>query len=466
MALYKRHADLNNEFNERSGSRVPESTTQPVQPHQDLSAEKAVLAAMLNSPEAIADLVELVEPDDFYRPGHILIYTAILGLYAKGEQVDAATVSAELTRQGDIDKAGGQGYLITLATTTSRGKIRAKEAQSVRAMAVLRRTKAAAEHIEDLVADGTAENVERIADTAQAEIFAATSHPGGLPPAYPFPEVLEVTLDELEAVGSSGGQIVGVPTGFADLDSLTNGWRPGQLIVIAGRPAMGKSTLASDFLRAASVHHQLPSVLFTLESSRTEVAMRVLAAEARIPLHNMRSGSLTDGHWNTLARHIAHVTNAPLYIQDGAYANLTDLRARCRRLVAQHNIQLIVVDDLHMLTYGTRPFASRYEEISEISRGLKLLAKQLEVPVVAVSQLNRGPEQRSDKKPHLSDLRDSGALEDNADLVILLHREDAYERETPRAGEADLIIAKHRFGPLAKITLGHQGAYGRFLDMA
>jgi replicative DNA helicase len=229
---------------------------------------------------------------------------------------------------------------------------------------------------------------------------------------------------------------------------------------------MGKSTLAFDFVRSASIAHDLPSAVFTLEAGRREVGMRILSAEARVALHHMRSGTMTDDDWVRLARRMPDVSAAPIYIQDGSYSNLHDLRAHCRYLHATKNVQLIIVDAVHLLTYGTRPLSSRYEEISEIARCLKLLAKELQVPIVAISTLNRSPEQRTDRKPMINDLRDSGALEDNADLIILLHREDAYEKDSPRAGEADLIVAKHRHGPTAVITVAFQGHYSRFVDMA
>ncbi|MFI9240816.1 replicative DNA helicase [Streptomyces sp. NPDC053079] len=433
----------------------------------DVEAEKAVLRAMLRSLEAIADVVEVLRGDDFYRPGNELIYNAILSVYADGDTPDPASVAARLTQRKELDKAGGAEYLAALAGSTSRGSAWVKEATRLQALARLRRTRVAAVHIENLVDEGSADNADRIIEAAQAEIFAATTHRSNvLPPLYSLSDVLEDALDQIEAIGSLRTELTGVPTGFVDLDALTNGLQPGHLTVIASRPAMGKSTLALDFLRAASIKNNLPAALFTLESGREEVAMRLLAAEARVALHHMRSGSMADDDWTRLARRLPDIAAAPLYIQDGAYSTLTDLRAQSRRLRSQQDIRLIVVDALHMLTYGTRPFSSRYEEISEISRCLKLLAKELGVPIVAISQLNRGPEQRVDKKPHISDLRDSGALEDNADMIILLHREDAYEKESPRAGEADLIVAKHRNGPTATITVAFQGHYSRFVDMS
>ncbi|MFE7810121.1 DnaB-like helicase C-terminal domain-containing protein [Streptomyces sp. NPDC057430] len=288
---------------------------------------------------------------------------------------------------------------------------------------------------------------------------------GDLPPAaFPLGDVLEGALDQIEAIGSSGR--TGLLTGFKDLDMLTGGLHPGQLIVLAGATAMGKSALAQDILRSVSIGQGLPSVLFTLEQSRNEVVMRLLSAECRVALNRMRSGTMDDEDWTRLARRMPDVSAAPLYIQDGANSSLTELCAHARRLHARNGIRLIVIDAVHLLTYDLRPMDSRFEENSEIALRLKLLATELDVPVIAVSQLNPTHETPTPTMPTLADLRESGTYENNADLVVLLHREDAYVRDTPRAGEADLIIAKHRQGPTGVVTVAFQGHYSRFVDFS
>ncbi|MEU0630631.1 replicative DNA helicase [Streptomyces sp. NPDC005989] len=435
--------------------------TDGVPPHS-LDAEKAVLRAMLSSPDAVADIVEVLHEADFYRPAHGLIYTTILDLYARNQAHDQVAVADELAEQEKLEQAGGSDYLNAVASgLAGRSVTWLRQAERVQALAVLRRVKEAAVHIEDLATGGGEDDIDRIADAAQAEIFAATARGcTGLPPSYSLGDIMEGLLDELD----TGGQ-TGLPTGFTDLDALTGGLHPGQLIVIAARPAMGKTIFTLDLLRTASIKHGFPAALFTLELERRDISRRVLSAEARVALHHMRAGTLTDVDWTRLARRMADVSAAPLFIQDTAYRTFTDLRAHCRRLHAQRGLRLIAVDALHMLNYGTRQLGSRYEEISEVSRCLKLLAKELQIPVIAVSTLNRAAEQRVDKRPMLNDLRDSGALEDNADVVILIHREDAYEKDSPRAGEADLIVAKHRDGPTATITVAFQGHYSRFVDM-
>ncbi|WP_051096208.1 replicative DNA helicase [Streptomyces sulphureus] len=338
-----------------------------------------------------------------------------------------------LEEQGHLDAVGGSAYLENLNATAAATGTSTQAAETVRALAVLRRLKSAAQHIDALTDEADTTTAEALADTAQAEILAATAGRAGLHPSVSLNEVLENVLDEIELIGSKQEHQVcnGVPTGFRELDELTGGLHPGELVVIAGRPAMGTTTLAVDFLRSAVLTHRLPAVMFTRDASLNDIGMRLLAAEARVARHRMRSGHLTDDDWGRLARKMSTVAEAPLFLQDDANTTFTQLRAQCRRLHAQHDLQLACLDTVQMLDYGTRPLGSRYEEVSEIARRLKLLAMELQIPIVAVSTLNRGAEQRDDRTPRLSDLRDSGALEDVADLVLLIHREDAYDKLSP-----------------------------------
>ncbi len=432
-------------------------------PPQDITAEQSVLGGMLLSKDAIADVVEVVRAVDFYRPAHALIYDVVLDLYGRGEPADAVTVAAELTRRGEIGRVGGAPYLHTLISSVPTAANAGYYAAIVRERAVLRRLVEAGTRIVQLgyAAGG---DVDDIVDRAQAEVYAVTERRTS-EDYQPLSDIMQGTLDEIEAIASHGGQLVGVPTGFTDLDALTNGLHPGQMVIVAARPALGKSTLGLDLARSAAIRHGLTSVIFSLEMSRNEITMRLLSAEARVPLHHMRSGSMSDEDWTRLARRMGEVSSAPLFIDDSPNMSMMEIRAKCRRLKQRHDLRLVIVDYLQLMS-GARKVESRQQEVSEFSRALKLLAKELEVPVVAISQLNRGPEQRTDKKPMLSDLRESGSLEQDADVVVLLHREDAYERESPRAGEADLIVAKHRNGPTATVTVAFQGHYSRFVDMA
>ncbi|MFE5793371.1 replicative DNA helicase [Streptomyces sp. NPDC056503] len=433
--------------------------------HVDTTAERAVLGAMMLSKDSLADVVMILAPHDFYDSRHQKLFSVVLDMFGAGIPADPAAVEAELAQRHELDTVG-RGMAHELVRASGARRDPTALAHRVRDAAILRATVEAARKAERLVTAADIDDADEVVNAAQQAFFQATSRHQPADHAQPLSDVMEGALDEIEAIGSRFGTLPGIPTGFTDLDALTGGLMPGHLSVVAARPAMGKSTLALALLRSASIKHEIPSVLFSLQSGRNETAMRILSAEARVALHHMRSGTMDDEAWRRLARRMPDVSSAPLYIQDAGSPTLLDLRAQCRRLRMRNGVRLVVVDSLQSLDYGTRRFSSRYEEVSEIARGLKALAKELDITVVAVSDLTRGPEQRTDKKPMISDLRDSGTLEETADLVILLHREDAYEKESPRAGEADFIVAKHRHGPTATITVAFQGHYSRFVDMA
>ncbi len=373
------------------------------------------------------------------------------------------TVAAELTKRGDIAKVGGAPYLHTLIASVPTAANAGYYARIVRERAILRRLVEVGTRIAQLGYAGDAD-ADELVDRAQAEVYGVTERRTA-DDYLPLSEIMPDALVEIEAIGSRGGTMTGVPTGFVDLDALTNGLHAGQMIVIAARPALGKSTLALDLARAASIKHGLTSVIFSLEMSRNEITMRLLSAEARIALHSMRTGQMSEEDWTRLARRMSEVAHAPMFIDDSPNMSMMEIRAKCRRLKQQHDLRLVIIDYLQLMSSPKR-VENRQQEVSELSRSLKLLAKELNVPVIAVAQLNRGPEQRQDKRPMLSDLRESGSIEQDADMVILLHREDAYERESPRAGEADFIVAKHRNGPTTTVTVAFQGHYSRFVDMA
>jgi len=713
-------------------------------PPQDVAAEQCVLGSMLLSKDAIADVVELLMGNDFYRPAHETVHDAIIDLYGRGEPADAVTVSAELSRRNELTRIGGASYLHTLIASVPSAANAGYYAEIVHEKATLRRLVGAGTKIVQLGYGGEGD-VDSIVDAAQAEIYRV-SEKRASEDYMPLSDIMEATLDEIEAASSRGGQLVGVPTGFADLDRVTTGLHSGQLVVVAARPGIGKalaldtplatptgwttmgevavgdsllgadgratrvvaatdvmterpcyevefcdgsvivadaehqwvttthaqrlsvagaravayrdcalglvgtleraqvsttaqlaaalhdaagdelrrprvalatafqlpqadlpvpayalglwlgdtspaasryrpdaldalgvvtrehiplsylraserqrralfaglvascgshtpdgsvafdgcpadlaadlrelahtlglrvahgsrilayadlarmvtdvrpipsvpvrcvqvaaddhlylagrscipthnSTLGLDFARSCSIKHGMTSVIFSLEMGRTEITMRLLAAEAKVSMQHMRQGSMSNEDWSKLAAKMAEVSEAPLFIDDSPNMTMMEIRAKCRRLKQRNNLKLVIVDYLQLMSSGKK-VESRQQEVAEFSRSLKLLAKELEVPVVAISQLNRGAEQRTDKKPMLSDLRESGAIEQDADMVILLHRDDQYERESTRPGEADFILAKHRNGPLATITTAFQGHYSRFVDMA
>jgi replicative DNA helicase len=758
-------------------------------PPHDLAAEQCVLGGMMLSKDAISDVLEIIRPQDHYRPAHQIVHEVVLDLYGRGEPADAVTVAAELTKRGDIGRMGGAPYLHTLIASVPTAANAGYYARIVRERALLRRLVEVGTRIVQLGYSGDGD-ADDLVDRAEAEVYGVTER--RISDDYlPLSEIMPGALDEIEAIGSHGGALTGVPTGFADLDALTNGLHPGQMVVIAARPALGKalaldtplptpagwttmrevqvgdqligadgkptrvlaatdvmygrpcfevefddgtvivadaehqwrtrtrhspagssrrllltakvqqpdrpmnaamttaagqdvrttaqiaatvrssrdrranhaiatagaldlpaadlplapyalgawlsdghacmsrcgsgqavlrelgvlggkyipaqylrasetqrrallaglldtdgtvlpagsvqfavtsrrlakdfrelvlslgyrcgwsekkaggrtpassiaytvtftttddvfwlerkqamhkerrpvltgpgtrqryitavtpvpsvpvrcvqvdspdhmylasrsmvpthnSTLALDLARAASVKHGLTSVIFSLEMSRNEITMRLLSAEARVPLHSMRTGQMGDEDWTRLARRMSEVVNAPLFIDDSPNMSMMEIRAKCRRLKQRNDLRLVIIDYLQLMSSPKR-VENRQQEVSDMSRSLKLLAKELNVPVIAVAQLNRGPEQRTDKRPLLADLRESGSIEQDSDVVILLHREDAYERESPRAGEADFIVAKHRNGPTATVTVAFQGHFSRFVDMA
>ena len=580
------------------------------QPPQDLAAEQSVLGGMLLSKDAIADVLERLRPSDFYRPAHQNVYDAILDLYGRGEPADAVTVAAELDRRGLLRRIGGAPYLHTLISTVPTAANAGYYAGIVAEKALLRRlVEAGTRVVQYGYAGAEGADVAEVVDRAQAEMYEVTERRMS-EDFVPLEDLLQPTMDEIDAIASNGGIARGVPTGFTELDEVTNGLHAGQMIIVAARPGVGKalaldtplptpygwttmgevavgdellgadgqptrvvgateimlgrpcyeiefsdgtvivadaehqwptpygirptgylrggldtiaaggsvvgsgdhagattlmapvlqvdrvrpvssvavrcvqvdnaahlylagrgmipthnSTLGLDFMRSCSIKHRMASVIFSLEMSKSEIVMRLLSAEAKIKLGDMRSGRMSDDDWTRLARRMSEISEAPLYIDDSPNLTMMEVRAKARRLKQKADLRLVVVDYLQLMTSGKK-VESRQIEVSEFSRHLKLLAKELEVPVVAISQLNRGPEQRTDKKPMLSDLRESGSLEQDADMVILLNRPDAFERDDPRGGEADLILAKHRNGPTKTVTVAHQLHLSRFANMA
>jgi replicative DNA helicase len=383
-------------------------------PPHDIAAEQCVLGGMLLSKDAISDVLEVIRPQDHYRPAHQLVHEVILDLYGRGEPADAVTAAAELTKRGDIGRMGGAPYLHTLIASVPTAANAGYYARIVRERAILRRLVEVGTRIVQLGYSGDGD-ADELLDRAEAEVYGVADR--RVSEDYlALSEIMPGALDEIEAIGSRGGALTGVPTGFTDLDALTNGLHPGQMIVIAARPALGKSTLALDLARAASVRHGLAAVIFSLEMSRNEITMRLLSAEARVPLHSMRTGQMGDEDWTRLARRMSEVVEAPLFIDDSPNMSMMEIRAKCRRLKQRHDLRLVIIDYLQLMSSPKR-VENRQQEVSDMSRSLKLLAKELDVPVVAVAQLNRGPEQRTDKKPLLADLRESGCL--TGDTTIL-----------------------------------------------
>jgi replicative DNA helicase len=396
-----------------SVAEIPRNDDFERTPPHDVAAEQCALGGMLLSKDAISDVIEVIRPADHYRPAHQLIHEAVLDLYSRGEPADAITVASELTKRGEIARVGGAPYLHTLIASVPTAANAGYYARIVRERAILRRLVEAGTRIVQFGYAGDAD-ADDLVDRAQAEVFAVTERRTG-EDYHSLSEIMPGALEEIESIGSRGAHLTGVPTGFADLDALTNGLHPGQMVVIAARPGAGKSTLALDFARAASIKNGIATVLFSLEMGRNEITMRLLSAESRVALQTMRTGQMNDDDWAKLAKRMSEVADAPLYIDDSPNMSMMEIRAKCRRLKMRHDLKFVIVDYLQLMSSPKR-VENRQQEVSEMSRSLKLLAKELDVPVVALSQLNRGPEQRTDKKPLLSDLRESGCMTEDTTL--------------------------------------------------
>ena len=430
-------------------------------PPQDLAAEQSVLGAMLMSKDAIANVLELVRGRDFYKPAHELIFGAILHLYGLGEPADPITVAAELTRRGEISRVGGPIYLHDLLSSVAIAANASYYAEIVREKAILRRLVEASIKIAQLGYQAQGD-VDDIVDQAQQTIFQVNDNPLG-EDYKPLSDLLQPTWDEMEILASHGGKLAGVPTGFTQLDKLTNGFHAGQMIIVAARPAVGKSTLSLDFARSAAIEHNLPTVLFSLEMSSMEIMMRLMAAESGVGLQSIRTGNLDDD-WDRLSAVSSRLAAAPLFLDDSPNLTMMEIRAKARRLKQRHGLKFVIIDYIQLMSSGKK-VESRQVEVSEFSRQIKLLAKELDLPVIAISQLNRSPDARQDKKPMLSDLRESGSLEQDADLVLLLHRDDVYQPDPGlRDYLADVIVAKHRNGATRNIKLVFQGHLSRFAN--
>jgi len=439
----------------------PGRSTDRVLPH-DLLAEQSTLGAMLISQEAVAEVFEFVRGPDFYAPKHQIIFEALLTLYGMGEPTDVITVTDQLVKTGSLVRSGGADYLHTLTSTVPTAANASFYAKIVQEKATLRRLVEVGTRIAQLGYANEGE-VSDLVNTAQEDVYRVTQSGTG-EDYVALSDSIEAAIAEIEAAQDSNGDLVGVPTGFTELDALTNGFHPGQLIIVAARPAMGKSTFALDIARNAAIAQNKSTLFFSLEMGRAEIAMRMLSAESSIPLQSMRKGNIADSDWTKLAQVRGRINDAPLYIDDSPNMTLVEIRAKCRRLSQRVGLKMIVIDYLQLLTSGKK-VESRQQEVSEFSRALKLLSKELNIPVVALSQLNRQAEQTKDKKPELSHLRESGSLEQDADVVVLLHREAIGDSDHPRAGEADLILAKQRSGPTGTVTVSFQGHYSRFVNM-
>jgi replicative DNA helicase len=431
----------------RTAEEVRRTRPERVPPH-NIEAEESVLGAMMLSGEAIATVVEAVKADDFYRPAHQRLFGAILSVYSRGEPVDAITVVEELKREHLLEGIGGPLYVYNLVESVPTPASAGYYARIVADNALLRRLIEAASRIKSRAYE-VPEDPRKAADEAEGLIYAV-SRGDETEQVVSLHELVDESMAALEHIQQRDSAFAGVPTGFVDLDSLLSGLQKSNLIVIAARPGVGKSSFVTNVARNVAVDAGAPVAMFSLEMSRFEIGMRLLCAEARVAWEKVRSGRVATEEWTRIVEAAEVLHEAPLFIVDSGNVTIVDIRAKARRLKSKQGLGLIIVDYLQLMSSHMRT-ENRQQEIAEVSRSLKLLAKELEVPVIAVSQLNRNPESRADKRPQLSDLRESGAIEQDSDIVMFIHREDTDDPTVK--GKADIIVAKHRNGPTQTVPL-------------
>jgi replicative DNA helicase len=429
---------------------------------QNIDAEQAVLGALFLEPEAIYRVLDIIRPEDFYHHGHRLIYEACLELQESGEPVDLLTVTDRLRKDGVLEKIGGAAYVASLVELVPTASNIEHYARLIEEKALLRTLISVASRISEMGYDQR-EAAERLVDQAEQMILELGSR-RGTAAFVPLGEILKQTLERIEEIYRNKGRIAGVSTGFTDLDRLCSGLQNSDLVILAARPSMGKTALALNIAHHVAAKEQLPVAIFSLEMSREQLVNRLLCAEARVDQYRLRTGNLRDEDWERLVEAAARLQNVPLFIDDTGGASLRDIRARAKRMHAENGLALVIIDYLQLMQPNRRA-ENRQQEISQISRGLKELAKELNVPVLALSQLSRAVEQREKKRPMMSDLRESGSLEQDADVVMFIYREEYYYPETDRKGIAEIIVAKQRNGPVGSVELGFFRESPRFVNL-
>ena len=420
-------------------------------PPQSIEAEQSVLGAMMIEKEAIIKVTEMLNPEDFYRESHRLIFRAILALYNRNEAVDIITVTEQLRKDEKLDGAGGIAYVTSLANAMPTAANVMYHARIVEEKALLRNLISTATHILD-------EAEKMMLSVASRKVGAGF---------LPIKDIVSKAMEKIELLYQSKGGLTGLPTGFKDLDRLTSGLQPSDLILVAARPSMGKTAFTLNIAQYVALREKKPVAFFSLEMSKEQLVQRMICAEAAIDASKLRIGDLADSDWPKLINACNKLYEAPLFIDDTAGITVTEMRSKARRLKAEHGLQLIVIDYLQLMQgSSSRSGENRQQEISEISRSLKALARELHVPVIALSQLSRSVESRQIKRPMLSDLRESGSLEQDADIVSFLYREDYYTPETENKNITEVIIAKHRNGPVDTVKLFFHKQFTRFADLA
>ncbi|MDI3299637.1 MAG: replicative DNA helicase [Bacillota bacterium] len=427
-------------------------------PPQAIEAEQQVLGALLLDRDALVRIAVMLTPQDFYKEAHRVIYEAMLALFDRGQPVDVITLADELGRKDQLERAGGVAYLASLASSVATAANVDYHARIVQEKSMLRQLLAAVGEISASVFN-SGEEVDTLLDQAENRIFQVSQRRQSR--SYePLRDVLIKTFEEIERLYTHRGEVIGIPSGFPDLDRLTSGWHPSELIIVAARPSQGKTALSLNMAAVAAVRYKVPVAIFSLEMSKEQLAQRLLCAEAQVPSVRLRTGTLSDDDWPKLSRALGRLSDAPIYIDDTPNISVLELRAKARRLKAERNIGMVVVDYLQLMRSHGRA-ESRQQEISEISRSLKSLARELSVPVVALSQLSRAVEQRQDRRPQLSDLRESGAIEQDADVVTFIYQNPEMES----SNVVELILAKQRNGPVGSAQLVFLREIGKFVSL-
>jgi replicative DNA helicase len=443
---------------------VPDAVGANTVPPQNLEAEESVLGAMMLSPGAIGAVSEILDAKDFYRESHAKIYRAALALYAKGEPVDAITLTDELEERSELDDVGGRVRLHELAALVPATANSAHYARIVRETATLRGLIRAGGEIARLgwerpgEAGDLVDRAEQVIfDLSQQRVTGEFTH---------IDQLLKESFERITTLYEAGADVTGTASGYRELDRLTSGFQPGNLIIIAARPSMGKSALALCMAANIAVRQGVPVGMFTLEMSKSEVTQRLMCSEAKVESQRLRTGKLAPDDWPRLTAACDKLAKAPIYVDDTGSINMMEIRSKARRLKSRHpDLGLIIVDYLQLMSSASN-VENRVQEVSQISRSLKILARDLDVPIIALSQLSRAVEQRTDKRPILSDLRESGSIEQDADLVAFIYRDEYYNDESDQQGLAEVILAKHRNGPTDSLKLSFLKRYAKFADLA
>jgi replicative DNA helicase len=431
-------------------------------PPQNVEAEQAVLGAIFLEQEALLTSTDILVPEDFYRVAHQRIYHAMIRLSERGEPVDLITVTAELEKLKQLEEVGGVSYLTDLATSVPTAANVEYYARVVEEKAILRRLIRAATQI---ASDGyaTGEDVTSLLSDAEKRIMEVSQrrYSSGF---RHIKDVLMETYEQIELLATSKRDVTGLPTGYPDLDRMLSGLKPSELIILAARPGVGKTAFALNVAQNVAVRSQMPVAIFSLEMSGAQLVQRMICAEGNIDAQHMRTGYFTEEDWHKLTMAIGTLSGAPIFIDDTPGITINEIRAKCRRLKVESGLGLIMLDYLQLIT-GHRGGDNRQQEISEISRTLKLLARELECPVIALSQLSRAVEQRQDKRPMLSDIRESGSIEQDADVVAFLYRDDYYDKETENKNIIEVIIGKQRSGPTGTVELAFLKEFNKFVSL-